>query len=796
MDFLFAFFIKCPCLKRPVFDIIIKKYEMRKIYIVFFGLLLCIDGVNAAGRAQNNVTQATSRQATSHQRNEETQNRTISQRAAVISDSVRQTTTRTESKKTVTGRSAKKTTSRTATRPALISRAGTTILTKTFGNNYNTCRDAYFTCMDQFCATQDEAYRRCVCSSKLQSIKKQEQLLSQTADSLKDFDELNISVIPNTSEEVHAMMNASDGEKKLKKDTSISANMLKNISSVLNESKSKSLSTQGNLDIAGDIKSIWNTTHLIGGTNIANLTGEDLYNAVHTQCYELVTPNCADSDLKMISSAYGMYIENDCALLQEDLKAKTTAANTSIRDTRHKMQDTRLENYNAHNSVNINDCIANVRKDITKDTACGENYVHCLDFSGKYINISTGKPIYTPEFYQIENQISLSGDILKNKQNSTYINQLNKKRDFATQNLDLCRENADDVWDEFLRQALVEIYQEQQNRVQSVKDECLQVVNECYLNQSEQLKKLVGTDSKTNFNQLLELSEEMCADKLDTCSNLYGGGDTGLSILIATMTSITDVTIEQSCTDLLTAFVQNLCAPPVNDSSHSYPYGCRAYAPGEARYARIDKCNSTLVNPFSKTNILIQSTYQQASFQEYLEQCKDYTKIYTSCNYGYYLYSGIDCNTAENLTCYNPNEARECRACPGTHICPGGTTQPQSINSDLSKDCGEYYIGSLYQQLVRYALQNCRRPSKNADTTENYTPSVSLLADIDRVINNVRANLVIELSKECTNQSGTWIDIPWTDKNGDGTHDSNGDVLLNNFYLLTGANALWGYCRK
>ena len=761
---------------------------MRKFFIIFFGLFLCIDNVNAAGRAQNNISNTYSRQASSAQRNEAKQSRTVSQRATVISDSVRQTKARNASNKIVTGRTAKKTSVRSATRPVLVSRATTATQTKTFGTSYNACRDAYFTCMDQFCATQNPTYRRCVCSSKLQTIQKQEQLLSQTADSLKNFDELNISMIPKTSEEVHAMLTASEGETNLKKDTSNSANMLKNISSVLNESKSKSLSTQGTLDIAGDIKSIWNTTHLINGSNIANLTGENLYNAVHTQCYELVTQSCADSDLKMISSAYGMYIENDCTLLEENLKTKTTLANTSIRDTRHKMQDTRLENYNAHNSVSINDCVANVRKDITADTACGDKYVHCLDFSGKYLNITTGQPIYSPEFYQIENQISLSGDILKNKQNSTYITQLNKKRDFANQSLDLCQENADDVWNEFLRQAIVEIYQEQQNRVQSVKDECLQVVNECYLNQSEQLKRLVGTDTKTNFNQLLELSEEMCADKLNTCSNLYGGGDQGLDVLVATMTSITDTTIEQTCSDLLNTFAQNLCAPSLNDSSHSYPYGCRAYAPGEARYARIDICNSTLVNPFSKTNILIQSTYQQASTQDYLGQCKDYTKIYTSCKYGYYLYP--ECT--DGSECYHT----ECRACEGTMICPGGTSKPQSINSDLSESCGEYYVGSLYQQLVRYALQNCRRPSKNADTTENNVPSESLLADVNRVLNNVRANLVNELSKECSNQSGTWIDIPWIDKNGDGTHDSNGDVLHNNFYLLTGANALWGYCRK
>ena len=751
---------------------------MRKFCLVLFGVFLCIDGVNAAVRTQNTNL---SRQATTKIRTENTKNRSVS---------ARETKSRTAANKIVTGRSTtKKTTLRKQTAPSIVSRATTT---QTFGTSYNLCRDAYFTCMDQFCALQDETYRRCVCSSKLQSIKKQEQQLSQTADSLKNFEALNIDTITKTSNEVHAMLNASDGELGITKDTSDSAHTLKNISTVLNDSKSKSLSTHGTLDIAGNIKSIWNTTNLIGGTDIANLTGESLYNAVHTQCAEMVAPNCTTSDLKMISSAYGMYIENDCAVLEANIKNKTINANTAIRETRHKMQDTRLENYNTHNAVNINDCIANVRQDITSEYACGADYIHCLDFSGKYINSTTGAPIYSPDFYQIENQISLSDDVLTNNKNATFVNMLNKKRSFATQSLDLCRDNAEDVWQEFLKQALVEIYQAQQSRVKQVQTECLAVVNECYLHQSETLKNFLDNDAKINTSQTLVLSEEMCAEKLNTCSNLYGGGTSGLEALVATMTGITDNTIAQSCPELLNTFVQKLCAVSVNDSAHSAPYGCRTYAPGEARYARETQCNSTLVNPFAKTNILSTSNNASDAFSDYTKMCSvDTHKIYTKCKYGYYLYSKDSCNT--NTYCYvgGNNPATECRPCPTTAICQGDTSGPSDINSTLYDTCGEYYIGSLYQQLVRYAMQNCTR----TPDTDQILPE-SLLIYIDNVMDATRAQLVSELAKECTNQSGIWIDIPWIDKNGDGLHDSTGDSLLHRFYLTTGTNTLWGYCKE
>ena len=748
---------------------------MRKVWLIFIGVLLCIDGVNAAGRASITNSRQSPRNE-SIQTSRSTQKRIVTPRMS--SAQKKQTLNRTANVRTVSARSAtkKSTVSRAAALPQPTRSRATTLTaqTKTFGQNYNLCRDAYFSCMDQFCATLNENYRRCICSSKLKDIQSMEKTLSQTATSLQGFEDLNIDAISKTAAEVKAMSSGTGGESAIKKDKSESAATLQNISGVLNDSKKQSLSTAGKLDIAGDIRAIWSTTDLIGGADIANLSGEALFNAVHSQCGEMVKESCTNTDLKMVFSAYGMYIENDCAILQNNLESKKTAANQSIRNTRHKMQDARLENYNAHNSLGIDDCISKIREDLTQNTACGDGYIHCLDFSGKYINITTGEAIYSPDFYQIENQISLSGDILSNKQNSSFVNMLNKKRAFAEKDLDLCRDNADDVWNEFMRQALIEIYQSQQKRVENVKQECLQVVNECYLKQAESLKQFADNASPITFVQTLELSEEMCQDKLNSCSNLYGGGPDGLDILVATMTGITNLSIEQSCPDLLVSFAKSLCAVPGNDSAHSYPYGCRKYALGETQYARNALCNETLVNPFSRSDIITTQTIPQ-TYTDYLATCSGYNKRYTSCRAGYYLYNG---NT-------------ECQICPPQKICPGGTKAPVDINDDLYQKCGQYYIGSLYQQLVIYALQNCTRTTDTSNVL-----SESLLAEVDKVAKSIRQSLVSMLSKECTDLNGIWVDAIWTDDDNDGYHDITGDTLFNEFYINTGANKLWGYCKN
>ena len=672
-------------------------------------------------------------------------------------------------------------TARNAARAAVVSTA-----TNTFGTGYNACRDAYFTCMDQFCATANETYRRCICSSRLPEIQEKERALSQTSDQLQDFTNLNIEVINKTAQEVNAMITASEGEQAIKTDESDSAKTLSGISDVLSANKSKSLSTLGTLDIAGDINQIWATTDLTSGGNIANLTGEALYNAVHKQCVDLVSESCNSSaTLNMVISAYGMYIENDCTTLSNSLETKKNQANSTIRETEREMNLARLDNYNAHNSTEINDCIAQVRKDITAETACGEDYVHCLDITGLYLNRDTGEPIYSQNFYQLQNLTSLSGDVLTNPTNRLLVAELNRKRAFAEKGLSTCQDIADEVWDEFMRQAITEIYQGQQEKIRTVKNECLEVVNNCYDTQSDSLKDFSNIKEELLLGSRLELSEEMCKEKLYACSNLYGdpNGD-GLDLLIAEMSNITDQKIAQECKPLLEAFAQDTCKVSNTDSLHDFPYGCRVYAPGEQKYASIWACNQLQWINSSSSGTAIEPD-NSGPFA-----CNT-IKRYRSCNYGYYL----AVRTSEGWK-YNaePTEGNFCQVCPAGYMCNGGTSAPTDVSSS-GLDCGDTYPGSLYQKMVKYATQVCVRPSDlDLITTGQLSIPTTVLSDVNSVMDSIKAQMSQELSEECERLGGSWVDFPWTDTDYDGNHDATGYKTLKAFYDESGADKNWGYC--
>lgn len=461
-----------------------------------------------------------------------------------------------------------------------MARAAVASTSTSMGDGYNTCREAYFACMDQFCANKDETYRRCVCSSRLDGLREMATKVGQTQDQLQNFTDYNIDAISKTAKEVSASLTATAGESNALADKSESAQKLAGISSVLGNTKTKSLSTSGTLDIAGDIGSIWSTPDFIGSSDISNMEGEKLYSQVHSQCLDMVATACPrEATLNMVVSAYGMYIEQDCNIIQASLEGKKTTAAAVVRTTERNMELARLENYDAHNSTEINNCIAQVRKDITADTACGTNFVHCLDVTGLYLNYDTGEPIYSMDFFKLEKQTSLDGNFLTSNTNRLLVAKLEEQKASASRGLDTCRDVADDVWSEFKRQAVIEIYQAQQSRVKKVRDECLSVVNQCYDEKIGQLKNFANIDSQMLVGQSVATAEALCKEKLNSCSNVFGGGSSGLESLLAFVKNVGSAKISENCKENMDKYIHEVCAV-TGDLSHSYPYSCRVRNPG------------------------------------------------------------------------------------------------------------------------------------------------------------------------------------------------------------------------
>lgn len=545
------------------------------------------------------------------------------------------------------------------------SRASTARATAVFtdisaiGGGYAECREAYATCMDQFCANANDTYRRCVCSARYDEFRDTENAIDQALNLLAQFQDNNLTAVNLTAEEVTAMYTATEGENAIKRDTSAAANMLSEISDLLsgNSSSSSSSSSSGTslglltVDFTSDLGDIWGDSgssifDTSTGVDLSTLTGQDLYNEASKQCLDLIADSCENNAvLTMARSAYSIMITQDCNLYEKNINSQKEGLEQTVRTAEKYLREARLEEYQSHNSADVNECIANVRSAIQADTACGPNYQRCLDYTGAYINQSTGEPIYSPRLFELTNMILLpgvnasnAGDVLS--ANSEFNTFLDDKRMFAESALDTCRDISDIVWEEFKRQALIEIAQAQDEKIEEVKMSCVSTMAECYDTQTGALQDFDNTTSQYTGAISAYAARSMCQDQVIACASLYGdtsgcqfdgngklvagtGNNSssltgtaaadrcGLTALLAFVDTVDTVRITEGCETAIDNYLADLCTP--DDGEMGYPWNCRNMSPDELEESIQNFAEQNCADPTSSGEAFITEVSDQIS---------------------------------------------------------------------------------------------------------------------------------------------------------------------------------------
>lgn len=495
------------------------------------------------------------------------------------------------------------------------SRAGVARATAVFddiskiGGGYATCREAYATCMDQFCAKANETYRRCYCSERYTGFRDTQDAISAAKELLAQFEDNNLNAVDKSAAEVNAMYTATVGEQAIKNDTSGAAAILAEIGDLLSgKKKASNSSARGtslgimDLSFSTDLGDIWGdssgSSSIFGndnGVDLSTLEGVDLYNQSHKQCLQMIGDSCENSAVTtMAKSSYSILISQDCNAYEKKIDAQVESVKSTVRTAEKYLRDARLEEYRSHNSADVNDCIAKVKSAITADTACGANYKRCLDPTGAYINPSTGDPIYSPRLFKLEDLILLDGeDANVLNQNKDFNAFLETRKMFATTALDSCRDISATVWEEFKRSALIEIAQAQSAKVEEVRMSCVSTMAECYDTQSDALKNFDTNTAQASGAVAAYAAKSMCQDKVIACASLYGDtsdctfdgngklktgkkGDTnrcGLTALLAFVDTVDDVRVAEGCSTAVESYVQQLCTPSTDGDK--YPWSCR-----------------------------------------------------------------------------------------------------------------------------------------------------------------------------------------------------------------------------
>ena len=494
------------------------------------------------------------------------------------------------------------------------------------GAGYNSCRETYNTCMDQFCAGANETYRRCYCSNTFRDFRDKEEALDAATNMLAQFENNNLTAVTLSAEEVNAMYSATAGEQAIKNDTSAAAAMLNDIGDLLS-GKKKAKDTQKqtsftslsglSLDFSADDNDDifgMGAMSLFGDNSASNdlstMEGLDLYNNAHNQCMQLVASSCDAAAVRnMVKSAYSILITQDCNAYQKKIDAKTEKVKTTVRTAEKYLREARLEEYRAHNSADVNECLDKVETAMAQPTACGTNYSRCLDYSGVYINTTTGEPIYSPRLFGLNGIITLDGSSDVLGQNAEFNQFLDSKRMFAKSALDTCRDIADTVWEEYKRNALIRIAQAQDEKIEEVKMSCVSTMKECYDTQSEALKSFDDTTAQSSAALAARASKDMCVDKVAACAALYRRADQpeckidktinqitnadecGLASLRNFVDNVDETRVAEGCGTAVENYLKQLCTP--TSGSEGYPWNCRMREFGDIAWTETTPEKST-----------------------------------------------------------------------------------------------------------------------------------------------------------------------------------------------------------
>ena len=510
--------------------------------ILYFTLIcaVCICNAESATRAGNTVSRGKNTNVTTT--NTQTARSTTSRNAVKTTVSARGAknvsilTPRAATTKNIATRTPTSRTTKTNTKSVTSRAAATTQVAATetrTGTEYEQCKSAFFTCMDQFCQLKNDNYRRCSCNDRVYEFQDIAKTYQKANEKLTEFSE-DLDVVGMTREQALAMKTASEGEDALTEDKSASKQLLQAIMNSISGGdttvggKYKDLNS---VTISSDMSNAFGMDD--SGQIIASYNGATLYKAVYPKCRNTVQEDCNKASLQRAVNAYLMAIEQDCNSVESALAAQQKNLKASTHQSSAMLDLARVENRRNHNSDDVATCLANVETAVKSEEVCGANYHKCLD-TGQFIDVTTGAPLTgVTDFYKLETLLTFKADVdLKDQKLSTIQNNLsfvqffeNKTKKFAKDALDKCSEDADYVWQQYLDRALLDIYYAQKSKVKEIKQSCFDLVAKCYDNQSTSIANamanLTGDSSLLLKPTAISLTTKMCNDYIESCNGMF-----------------------------------------------------------------------------------------------------------------------------------------------------------------------------------------------------------------------------------------------------------------------------------
>lgn len=416
---------------------------------------------------------------------------------------------------TTTSRSRSATTARSASTPMAT-------IDTIQSRNFSACRDVFYECMDEFCANKDSTLKRCACSARVHDFDKTKEQLSAVEDKLLDFSQRLLTVSMD-KEDALVLNTATEGEIAYAvDDTSKSKKMLDDIAKKLNASfdnnnfdqNLNAISLSLNTDAAFD-----NIDSMMGASTTTK-SGTELYRAALPVCREMAAEICSGDDLDIAESSYQMAIAQDCNTVAKSYETQNEQARAKIKESSALLDMSRLNVHQERNSDDILTCKSKMLEMLTDTTVCGTDMSKCLDYTGQYIDPTTGQAFLTTNLAELGNLLQrpdADSTWTKTTANKEFVLFLQSKKVYLEPAMENCQDISTFVWDAFIEDALAQIKLAQDAKLEQARQSCTTLTTQCLDTAN---KTITDFDARalSIFGVKADVTvNAMCADIRNTC---------------------------------------------------------------------------------------------------------------------------------------------------------------------------------------------------------------------------------------------------------------------------------------
>lgn len=361
------------------------------------------------------------------------------------------------------------------------------------------CYDAYYSCMDQFCITDNSNGGSCACSDLNAGYEKR---LNAMQDKLAEAERISTVEV----EKVKAGANADiifTGKREYDKD----GNLINVDDLAAKEAKA---AQRASLMAMFDTQMEEDEDSDVFDDDISTKTGAALFAAAEELCQEQIPDKCA-KDEKFLHQIYARQIVSDCKGYENLLKTKEAEADVAIANAENAVRAAQKESFDSANKYDLGTCMVEFKKCMQTEDACGQDWGNC---------------VFTIASENMQNNVTKSTAGTKISTINTYditestMEILSSKRTICEKVLTNCVAVRDNVWPHFLREAAPTIKLAESKVESKFRQSCLTDISTCI--QKACKDDIVGKGEATMDACLArpDMVRSFCKVEIDPCERM------------------------------------------------------------------------------------------------------------------------------------------------------------------------------------------------------------------------------------------------------------------------------------